>query len=72
MVYIHKDYLYVLGGEGGSGCVLGKLYGQHLNMFIRARITIDNDDSIHVILDDIALRYSTLLVASIHRKKAGR
>ena len=45
MVYIHKDYLYVLGGEGGSGCVLGKLYGQHLNMFIRARITIDNDDS---------------------------
>ena len=40
MVYIHKDYIYLLGGEGGSGCALGQVYGQHLTMFLRARITI--------------------------------
>ena len=40
MVYIHKDYIYLLGGEGGSGCAFGQVYGQHLTMFLRARITI--------------------------------
>jgi hypothetical protein len=40
MVYIHNDYIYILGGEGGSGCALGTLYGQHLNMFIRAKILL--------------------------------
>lgn len=40
MVYIHKDYIYLLGGEGGSGCVFGKLYGQHLTLFMRAKIKV--------------------------------
>ena len=39
-IYIHKDYIYLLGGEGGSGCAFGQVYGQHLTMFLRARITI--------------------------------
>ena len=40
LVYIFGDSIYVLGGEGGSGCAFGKLYGQHLELVLRGRISL--------------------------------
>jgi len=42
LVYLRGDYIYTLGGETGTGCVFGKMYGQHTELVLRGRIKINN------------------------------
>ena len=40
MTAIQGDTLYIIGGESGIGCVLGKWVGRHSTQLIRARINL--------------------------------
>ena len=40
LVLIKNDTMYIIGGEGGSGCVFNKMYGQHLNLVLKAKIKL--------------------------------
>jgi hypothetical protein len=40
LVAVDSRYIYVIGGEAGTGCAFGKLYGQHAELVLRGEIII--------------------------------
>ena len=40
MGWVHGDYFYLLGGEGGVACAFGDAHGIHLDTVLRAKITL--------------------------------